>query len=943
MTEWSTPAAIRAHVLRDWDRGQLLSARLDGSSIYPKAVRFVRPDGPAFGKRFAEVQAWIQQIVAGSKESRGRGYSIEWEEINHRQIGRNRVPRRVVVETDADAAFLIGKLRALDQWDILVARILDRFAALSEWIKAQPLVVLEEADSWDRVLGVLEWFVSNPRSGRYLREIDVEGVDTKFVESKKPLLTQLLDVVLPADAICVDVAGARAFEARYGLKSKPTRVRIRFLDGAVSIGGMMDIETEVEAIALHPLDVDTVVVVENEINFLALPVLARSLGIWGMGYAVERLERIPWLASRRIVYWGDIDTHGFGILNRLRARFPHVQSLLMDRETLMSHRALWVEETRPRVDVLRNLTSAEASLYSDLVNDKLGHRVRLEQERVRYGFVERGLRSLPVEPQSSAWVEAAKTRNRVLDDPLLDWLEEFGADHGYVKDDCSPAYEPLADFSAYQHERNVRFRNEVVSAICSCVRAVVVTGDNDGERAAATEGFVRSGAEVIVSPVLRNSRARVVARPLALVRVDRLSHVVPAAIGPVRDGRPRHVPVHASARHLEIEAQGHVRCTTELLPPVIEAWHSAHALSELQGYAVPAFVVGLPMMSVGRIDQDHRPASSEGSLAALAMASVAWLQRLQAEGAGWTPLPLPTVPELYPHARNHDDSPWRGAKRAIAFELRELTLLPGVTTKLRRQAHANGIMRWDDGRASAASLGVESATHAARTDVVLAANRGHSNAVLPEALGSNLAWRDAAPVELYVDFETAFEETQDGPQRVVQVGCGHVEDGRWVFEQWTVDRVNDSEERRILSAWLSHIYDIGRNAGVGPADVRLFHWSQAERAAYARAIRNGTAPVPSELGWTDVLEVFRATPIGVRDAFDYSLKSITRAMRDAGLISACWEDDSLDGLGAMVAFSRVASHGGKLSQHPLIARVARYNEVDCRALMEIVAWLRSHR
>jgi hypothetical protein len=32
-----------------------------------------------------------------------------------------------------------------------------------------------------------------------------------------------------------------------------------------------------------------------------------------------------------------------------------------------------------------------------------------------------------------------------------------------------------------------------------------------------------------------------------------------------------------------------------------------------------------------------------------------------------------------------------------------------------------------------------------------------------------------------------------------------------------------------------------------------------------------------------------------------------------------------------------------LSAHPLIVEIARYNEVDCRVISEILGWLREHR
>jgi hypothetical protein len=86
-------------------------------------------------------------------------------------------------------------------------------------------------------------------------------------------------------------------------------------------------------------------------------------------------------------YWGDIDTYGFHILDRLRALFPAARSFLMDRRTLMEYPALWVQEGNPYRGELTRLTASEAALYDDLRRDRLGDRVRLEQERVPYGWL----------------------------------------------------------------------------------------------------------------------------------------------------------------------------------------------------------------------------------------------------------------------------------------------------------------------------------------------------------------------------------------------------------------------------------------------------------------------------------------------------------------------------------------------------------------------------
>lgn len=86
-------------------------------------------------------------------------------------------------------------------------------------------------------------------------------------------------------------------------------------------------------------------------------------------------------------YWGDIDTHGFAILNQLKAQLPHVESFLMNRETLLSHERFWGVEKHPARGELSYLSPEENVLYQRLMKGEFGKGVRLEQERVSYARV----------------------------------------------------------------------------------------------------------------------------------------------------------------------------------------------------------------------------------------------------------------------------------------------------------------------------------------------------------------------------------------------------------------------------------------------------------------------------------------------------------------------------------------------------------------------------
>jgi hypothetical protein len=109
--------------------------------------------------------------------------------------------------------------------------------------------------------------------------------------------------------------------------------------------------------------------------------------VWGKGFEVDRVGSLPWLADADVFYWGDVDTHGFAILDRLRAWLPEARSVLMDRETLTVHHERWVTEPTPTASRLTRLTPDERALYEDLISDRFAVNVRLEQDRIDWAWV----------------------------------------------------------------------------------------------------------------------------------------------------------------------------------------------------------------------------------------------------------------------------------------------------------------------------------------------------------------------------------------------------------------------------------------------------------------------------------------------------------------------------------------------------------------------------
>ena len=388
-TDWTSPDDLAGQVERLWQRGRLLSARLEGVSLFPLTLRLKRPSTQDLASRFDDVRGWISVLDAASRQRRGFGYDIVSEEIKHRQLGRNQIPTGIVVATEHDALALIGRQAEADTFEALARETVAQFPALRPWITRKPLTVVDNAAEWTRILAVLDWFQAHPRSGLYLRQLDIAGVDTKFIEPRRGLLAELLDQVLAPPRACDQIAPS--FEQRFGLRARPGLVRLRILDSSLAIGGLTDISAPVEQLALLDLPATRVFITENEINGLAFPDMAGSIVLFKLGYALELLSQLRWLGDRQIHYWGDLDTHGFAMLDRLRASFPKAKSLLMDRATLLAHSSLWGREEVPYTGPLARLNEPEQALYDDLRQNRLGDGVRLEQERIPFSRLQRAL------------------------------------------------------------------------------------------------------------------------------------------------------------------------------------------------------------------------------------------------------------------------------------------------------------------------------------------------------------------------------------------------------------------------------------------------------------------------------------------------------------------------------------------------------------------------
>lgn len=380
-SNWTTLADIREQLAKRWRKGELLRATHQPDTLFPLRLPIKKPGPGELVDQFDAARSWINHWQTAASQD----LELEWQTVNNRQLGRNSLPVAAVLPTLEAALRQIGQLDASRQYQSLTGEISHQFPELADWCQLKPLAVLAKQHEWETLLAILTWMAANPRPGIYVRQLEIPGVHTKFIERNRGLLSELLDRVLPEHAIDASASGARHFEQRYGFLRKPVRLRLRFLDKAQDIGGLRDIEIPIDQFQTLSLPVDTVYIVENDITALAFPDTPSSIVIFGQGYGIgKQLANAGWLKEKNVMYWGDIDTHGFRILHQLRDAIPNSRSLLMDAATLRGHQHLWGIEASPHIGELPNLTEHEQAVYQMLSTLESGRNLRLEQEKISF-------------------------------------------------------------------------------------------------------------------------------------------------------------------------------------------------------------------------------------------------------------------------------------------------------------------------------------------------------------------------------------------------------------------------------------------------------------------------------------------------------------------------------------------------------------------------------
>jgi hypothetical protein len=343
----------------------------------------IRGDKKYTKSSLTEFEKEIQSITSQSKAKKGFGYTLEFQQVKTKHLGTQDLPISIYFDNKKDFLTFLAKEYEVDSFKLNVEIILGEFPELKEWIIKNPKKIIDNANEWQNILQVCQYFKQNPKPNFYIRELPVK-VHTKFIERNKGIIRELLDVLIYEHVNTEE----KEFEKRFYLKYAEPQIRFKVLDKTISdrfFSGIDDIAIPVSQFEKLDLPIFKVLVVENKTTLyttLTLPKMNDTIAIFGSGFSVFNLKNVRWFDNLKLLYWGDIDVQGFEILSQFRTYFPQTKSVLMDKQAFDK----FFENdngTPTNISTRLNLTEAEQKLYDILKTNNW----RLEQEKIPLHYV----------------------------------------------------------------------------------------------------------------------------------------------------------------------------------------------------------------------------------------------------------------------------------------------------------------------------------------------------------------------------------------------------------------------------------------------------------------------------------------------------------------------------------------------------------------------------
>lgn len=412
-------------------------------------------------------------------------------------------------------------------------------------------------------------------------------------------------------------------------------------------------------------------------------------------------------------------------------------------------------------------------------------------------------------------VSATKTRNYLLDDGILDFLDYYsrnpkkhsltfneivGFESGYntrSKNDSiniqkiNYGSEILNDMIK---EEGIKYEKKVMDELTTkannsnpviaiesieCSLDIKTNYEN-------TKKLIEEGKEILYQAVLYNEDDNTFGCPDLIIRSDIIERMFDNTYvtNEIKEEFERKKDVHmkdyfyvvVDIKHSNLDFNADertLRNTDTLKPYKSQLCVYNNALTRIQGFDPKiALVLGKSYTikglkyydyfnKLGVIDYRDR----DNEFVKKTEEAIKWIRRVREDGKYWVLDPIPSVKELFPRMNNEKDGKWKVIKQKVADNVGEISSVYYCGVKERKSAHSRNIFSWRDSRCNSNTLGFNPNSKSkipGTIDKILEINRNFDNnlKVSPSVIKTTnidgFLWRDinSKSMEFYLDYET---------------------------------------------------------------------------------------------------------------------------------------------------------------------------------------------
>jgi hypothetical protein len=595
-------------------------------------------------------------------------------------------------------------------------------------------------------------------------------------------------------------------------------------------------------------------------------------------------------------------------------------------------------------------------------------------------------------PENNLWISATKTKNYLLKDPVIDWLEKYYLKIGFG--DRNINYTKLNQDKKHINQemdlmKNTLFKKgnefeekiylELDKKVEKCVSVINNYTECCLDKIKDTVKYMQEGIPIIKQAVLYNESNKTFGIADLLVRSDYINKLFTDDIEHISKNEENigckfsenyhYRVIDIKWSQLQLCSDGYKILNTDRYPAYKGQLAIYNlALGKLQNY-IPstAYILGKSYKyeckskmyyGINSFDRLGHIQYNEfdSKYIELTKKAIDWYRDMLENGSKWNIL-TDTRIELCPNMCNTADAPYSDIKHELAKKKYELTSIWKVGVKNREIAYSNNVYNWMDSNCSSTTMGV-SKTISNIVDNIITTNQSSLVKYYPNKINSDMYnWRDTENyMDFFIDFETINDVfykdsvTINGNRNInyiFMIGIGYFTNNNWVFKEFHMDKLNNQDELTMMYQFKNYINE--KTKEMGKSKIRFFHWSAAE-SSFLENFNNKNNDLftlfLSEIEFADLYKLFITEPICISGCTTFKLKDISKALYNLGFIKSTWKNlDIANGLTAMLDgclyYKAIENNTKNENMDKMFQNIIAYNEIDCKVMGEILNWLRS--